>query len=610
MPRYSLLLALLLISTTVAAQEADLALSVKIASTPFHNTPTRLELTVTNHGPAAATNVAVTSFEALDDRLDARCRRLSGHPEFRCTATEPLAAGQSLTFTAATGIFSTIRPMTFHMAASAAQHDPVAANNEQVVIVDSLDHTSAGMSIDPPPSLDANRTGTARVTFENRSSFEATGLVLTLGINQLERILRTDPGVTCGPLLASFGRINVDCILPSIPANSSREFAFDLQFARETRIHFFAFARWGGLRFDAPTDISRNYSADFPVTHGGDSGAGSLREAITDANAACTDPLRICRIELGVDGAIRPLAPLPAIAAEWIVIDGRGKVELDGSAVAGDGLVVTSKRAEIRDLAITGFRGHGILIDPRTPAQGHILQGSYDVERCRIRVGGRGVMIMAGDVRLTDNDLSGNGRSGAFVWSSRLAARGNRLSDNGASGIFVGPRPGGTGPTTLEDNTIENNGEFGIALAPSSIAVVRRNRIARNVHGGIDLGLDGPTLGTTAAGLPVAAIPVIESARFDGTVTVIEAVAPAGGAPFGAVSNAVQVDFYANDPADPEAEQFLGTATLADGRFRLEAGLDLRGKWITAVALHTRIFFGGEYSDQVSSELSRAYPVN
>lgn len=541
MPRFSLLLALLFVSTTLAAQNADLALSVKIASTPFHTIPTRLEMTVTNHGPSFATNVIVTSVEALDDRLDGRCRRLAGNPQFRCTSSDPLFPGQSLTFTAATGTHSTIRPMTFRMTATADQTDPLLANNAQTVVVDWIDERSAAIAIAPPPSLDANRIGTAR---------------------------------------------------------------------RETQVFFLAWATWGRLRFDAATNVSRTYYVPFPVTHGGDAGAGSLRQAIADANAACTDRLRACRIELGVDGAIRPLAPLPVITAEWIAIDRGGKAHIDGSAVAGDGLRITGDRAEIRDLRISGFRDHGLLIDPRTPADPAAWQGSYDIERCVIRVGGRGVMIMAGEVRLLDNDLSGNGRSGAFIWTRRLTARGNRFTGNGASGIFVGPRPGGFGPATIEDNTIENNGEFGIALAPDSITIVGKNRIAHNVHGGIDLGLDGPSLGTTAAGLPIAAAPVIESARFDGTVTVIEAVAPAGGAPSGAVSNATTIDFYANDAADPEAEQFLGTATLANQRFRLVVQGDLRGKWITAVAQHRRVFFGGEYSDQVSSELSRAFPVN
>ncbi|MCG8404534.1 MAG: hypothetical protein MI923_04970, partial [Phycisphaerales bacterium] len=106
----------------------------------------------------------------------------------------------------------------------------------------------------------------------------------------------------------------------------------------------------------------------FTVTHTGDSGAGSLRQAILDANASPGTEV----IDFNIPGAgphtIQPLTPLPTIT-DPVVIDGKTQpgctgvpfIELDGSlAGSADGLLITAGSSTVRGLIINRFSGDGI----------------------------------------------------------------------------------------------------------------------------------------------------------------------------------------------------------------------------------------------------------
>jgi len=106
-----------------------------------------------------------------------------------------------------------------------------------------------------------------------------------------------------------------------------------------------------------------------------DSGAGSLRQAILDVNAAQAGPQPIGIVFIIPGGGVKtiaPTAPLPALTKPTN-LDGTTQpgytatpiIELDGSnAVApADGIHITGGSSIVRGLDIHSFAGDGILID-------------------------------------------------------------------------------------------------------------------------------------------------------------------------------------------------------------------------------------------------------
>src|SRR5690242_13711132 len=105
-------------------------------------------------------------------------------------------------------------------------------------------------------------------------------------------------------------------------------------------------------------------AATFLVVTTADAGPGSLRQAISDANAmAGTDTIAFVIPAVGVP-RITLASALPTIT-DPVTIDGTtqlaGKVELDGQATTSAiGLTVTGGASTIRGLVIDGFGVAGI----------------------------------------------------------------------------------------------------------------------------------------------------------------------------------------------------------------------------------------------------------
>src|SRR3954471_4091587 len=101
--------------------------------------------------------------------------------------------------------------------------------------------------------------------------------------------------------------------------------------------------------------------ATFSVTNTLDTGAGSLRAAITSANgAAGADTIAFAIPGTGTH-TIRPATPLPAVAGPTTIdagpknADGSVQVEIDGSGITastGAGLQITGGGTTVRNLAI------------------------------------------------------------------------------------------------------------------------------------------------------------------------------------------------------------------------------------------------------------------
>jgi len=392
----------------------------------------------------------------------------------------------------------------------------------------------------------------------------------------------------------------------------------------------------------------------FVVTSTADSGAGSLRDAIASlnadpvcANAPCGIDFQLLSTRPAGWETIQLRSPLPPLTASDVTIDGESQtrfggdsnpngpeIELRGEGVAGDGLEFRSGYSEARGLAIGGFGGNGILLTIAPKANGAFrFERNYlgtDATGANAAPNGlRGLMITGGYVHgdIRDNVLSGNVRSGLWVWPEQspgfllvpsMRVTGNRVGvqahseaqlPNGASGLFFSPTTDGA---IVENNLIAYNRDAGVAVGRGArIIRVRGNSIAHNGAAGIDVGLDGPSSEGSNEPYGIPSAPVITSATFDEAtgVTTLTAMTPATSFYF----LRQQVDFYASDTREhgefAEGQRYLGTATAGEGgtRFTFTIHEDLRGKFITGVTFRI-IDVDGSLLYQ-TGELSKALQV-
>ncbi|WP_115870516.1 LamG-like jellyroll fold domain-containing protein, partial [Marinoscillum furvescens] len=133
---------------------------------------------------------------------------------------------------------------------------------------------------------------------------------------------------------------------------------------------------WSGAAGDFASPnwaISDTYSNEsFAVTNTNDSGAGSLRQAIIDANGSSADFVEIIFNLPGTDTTswvIAPLSPLPQVTAP-VIINGSSQPNwdfatgqmpiIDGSGFTGNGLEITSPFVDVFGLKIRNLSNYGI----------------------------------------------------------------------------------------------------------------------------------------------------------------------------------------------------------------------------------------------------------
>ena len=352
------------------------------------------------------------------------------------------------------------------------------------------------------------------------------------------------------------------------------------------------------------------------VTHTGDDGAGSLRNAITVANTECTPhPTAPCKVVFDIAGAgshqtIRPSTPLPAIK-KGLRIDGATQtarhgdtnplgpeIEINGSLLAtGNGLEIEAdSNVQLNDLVINGFPGDGVTV--RSSTVFRLIERCYigtdATGRTAVPNGGRGVVVdipgqyNSAYLHLRDNVISGNARSGVFLNSAfEVTLSGNRIGasagerpeplPNGASGIYVGPR---ASAIAIIKNVIAHNRDAGIATAPQTgYVAIRGNSIYANGGLGIDFGLDSvtPNPGPNGYGA-IPSYPLITSARYD-PATGITRIEGRVELQFG--PSIAEVELFANTSDGHHGELFLGRVPLSNTRFALDYQGDLRGRFIT-----------------------------
>ena len=180
------------------------------------------------------------------------------------------------------------------------------------------------------------------------------------------------------------------------------------------------------------------WSADFIVVSSADSGPGSLREAIENANAAAGSDRITFQIGSG-PATIVLQAPLPAIA-ESVTLDATSQpgfsgvplIELSGenlvSPVEDHGLVIMGGPTTVRGFVINRFPGAGVVI---AEAGNSVIEGNFigtdaTGEEALANVSG-GLYItspgnrIGGDIGAARNLICGNGNGGLILDGPRGA---------------------------------------------------------------------------------------------------------------------------------------------------------------------------------------------
>jgi len=252
----------------------------------------------------------------------------------------------------------------------------------------------------------------------------------------------------------------------------------------------------------------------YTVSTAGDSGAGSLRQAIIDANAnAGTDSI-VFDIAGGGPQTISLASVLPTISGT-VNLDATSQggfvdqpiITLDGSGagLGADGLRITASDSTIRGLVIDGFDDNGIEVEfgSNNVIEGNVITGSGD----------DGIWVNdASNTIIQDNYVGlradgvtpdGNGRYGIFVEGSSsgtliggaAAGQGNVIADSGDNGIEIDAdnitiRGNFVGTDASGAVRIENSNNA-VAFSGDNIVIGGTTAWAGNVITGADEGIDG-----------------------------------------------------------------------------------------------------------------------
>jgi hypothetical protein len=276
-------------------------------------------------------------------------------------------------------------------------------------------------------------------------------------------------------------------------------------------------------------------STTFTVINTNDSGAGSLRQAIVDANATTGADTIEFNIPGTVVKTIAPTTELPKITGP-VTINGYSqpgaqpnqkaigsdavlKVVLSGASSPGaDGLEIGASNSTIKGLVINRW-SQGIRIDG-PDATGNKIAGNFigtDASGTKdlgnsyagVNVYDASNNTIGGTTAGERNIISGNDGSGVLFYGSN--ARGNKVTGNfmgtdkfgaavlgnSANGVFISDSSDNTvgGTTAGARNVIADNDGSGVSIYGSTATGNRvlSNSIFANYGLGIDLGDDGPT---------------------------------------------------------------------------------------------------------------------
>ena len=258
-------------------------------------------------------------------------------------------------------------------------------------------------------------------------------------------------------------------------------------------------------------------AATFTVSNLTDTGAGSLREAITQANSNA-NPATQDTINFSVSGTINLLTPLPPIT-EPVFLNGGGTptIELNGAGVTGVGnaaigLYLRAGNSVIQGFIINRFTGDaGIRMDSDSVGtdNGNTLLanriGTNTTGTAALPNFNRGVLIVG-----TTLHTIGDGTTGGRNLISGNSGRGIEITAGGSASIrgnYIGTNAAGTGDlgNTAPGIQIVNSSNSTIGLPGAGNVISGNNANGINIIG--DIGtpasanqIVGNLIGVNAAG--------------------------------------------------------------------------------------------------------------
>ena len=461
--------------------------------------------------------------------------------------------------------------LTIDASVKSSTPDPDPSDNSVTKLIEVSSAPDLVVKIGALPTLDPSLPFPLTVTVTNVSMFTAHDVVLTLD-------LPVGASVQSLPANCRGEGGPVTCDAGDVASTTTATIAMTVVAPDNPPATFTATAHAVEADFDEHSNRDAKTALlyqTFVVTSTADDGAGSLRQAIRDANAQCLafDPCAIS-FQIGEASAtpwktIHIASPLPAISGpRFITIDGTTQtrfggdtnpdgpeIEISGGgATPGDGLRVETRcSSRVANLAVNGFAGDGLALvehksscfgdfppyrsfETRSADVSGIFAGTDPTGSVAKANGSRGIAtnLDLTYATITGCVTSGNHRSGIYVVSSvPMKIADNRIGvkahadeplPNGASGIYIGPpyaSPVVDNYLTIENNAVAFNAHFGVAVQPrrtwdpyQPYVQLSRNRIWANAIDAIDVGLDGVATRTEMLRGSVDA-PSIISARYD-----------------------------------------------------------------------------------------------
>lgn len=263
------------------------------------------------------------------------------------------------------------------------------------------------------------------------------------------------------------------------------------------------------LAASIPTTLD---AATYTVTTTVDSGPGSLRQAITDANINSGADTILFNIAPAGVKTITVLTALPALN-DPVTIDGTSQpgyagtpvIELNGGLGAFDGLRINSGHSFVRGLAIYNFAGVGIRIVDG--GNNNIIGNYIGTDSGGVTDRGNtagGILIdtspnniIGGALGVGGNVISGNNWNGVEIQNAGAVnnlvignligttASGNAALPNLGAGILVqlGAANNVIGGTSGTGNVISGNNLHGIEIAAANSNRVEGNFIGTGING-------------------------------------------------------------------------------------------------------------------------------
>jgi len=236
--------------------------------------------------------------------------------------------------------------------------------------------------------------------------------------------------------------------------------------------------------------LPNSRAATFTVSNTSDSGSGSVRQAILDANANAGLDTIVFQIPGSGTHSIMPLSALPAIT-DPVTIDGttqqgfagRPRVEINGTRAGNNaGLRLLAGNTAIRALALNGFAAQAILV--QGPGTNAIAGNFIGVELTGTAARGNGLQgiwlngssgnVIGGTNAADRNVISGNGDAGIYL----LNAAGNAIQGN-----FIGTTAAGTAALANANNGVTLSSSPGNVVG--GIVAGARNLVSGNGASGI-----------------------------------------------------------------------------------------------------------------------------